>query len=680
MPNLSNSRSVLAATVLSVALFGAIIVAPSFTRAGEGEYSESERSLWSLRPVVRPAMPEFESEQDRDWIRTPVDGFILRRLKQKELSPAQAADRATLIRRVTFDLTGLPPTPQEVAAFLADDAPDAYERLVDRLLASPQYGEHWGQHWLDVVRFAESEGFEYDRHRPGAWRYRDYVIASLNGDKPYDRFVREQLAGDELDEPGSERLVAAGFHRLGAVRRNAGNAEVAFSRNEVLTERTNIVGAALLGLTIGCARCHDHMFDPIRQRDYYQMQAFLASTYEHDVQIASPAQQQEWQQQTDAVKAELARLKEKLDAAPLEQQDAIRAEMARVEETLPEPLPTISTVKNDPEQLTPIYLLDRGDPDTRQGERLSMRELGVLLPAGRGAYSPEFDEPKSALARWITSGDNPLTARVMANRVWQWHFGRGIVGTPNDFGNNGETPSHPELLDYLASELVRGGWRLKPLHRLIVLSSTYRQASHRQAAHRSNLPRAAEIDPSNRLLWRQNRRRLEAGELRDAMLAASRRINLAAGGESVIVPVEQEMVDLLYKPSQWKVTADVRQHDRRSVYLVAKRNLRLPFMEVFDQPDLQTSCSRREASTHAPQALELLNGRFSNDAAASLAERLRREAGSDIERQIELAFQRVAGRDPTAQEREFSREFLEHGSLEEFALAMLNLNAFLYVE
>jgi hypothetical protein len=303
-----------------------------------------------------------------------------------------------------------------------------------------------------------------------------------------------------------------------------------------------------------------------------------------------------------------------------------------------------------------------------------MRELGVLLPDARGQYSAETEEPKTQLARWIVSAENPLTARVLVNRLWQWHFSQAIVATPNDFGNNGAAPTHPELLDYLAAELMRGGWRIKPIQRLIVLSSAYRQSSHR-----SDAPDAAQVDPQNRLLWRQNRRRLEADELRDALLAVAGRINLAAGGESVIVPVEQEMVDLLYKPSQWKVTADVVQHDRRSVYLVAKRNLRLPFMEAFDQPDLQTSCARRESSTHAPQALELLNGRLSNELANVLAVRLRSEAG-EPERQIERAYLLVSGRRPTSQERELALEFLAHESLEEFALAMFNLNAFLYVD
>ncbi|MEQ8791917.1 MAG: DUF1549 and DUF1553 domain-containing protein [Pirellulaceae bacterium] len=651
-------------------------------RADEADYSDSERSHWAFQPVARPAPPGFINERDRAWVRTPIDAFILARLKENDLTPAEPADRATLIRRLSFDLTGLPPAPKDVAAFLTDDAPDAYERLVDRLLASPRYGEQWGQHWLDVVRFAETEGFEYDAHRAGAWRYRDYVINALNVDTPYDRFLLEQIAGDELriegeafDEGDQSLLVAAGFHRLGPVRRNAGNAEVAFSRNEVLTERTNIIGAALLGLTLGCARCHDHMFDPIRQKDYYHIQAFLAASYEHDIPLDGPQRRADWQKQTDAIKNQLAKLKEKLDDAPIDRQDEIRAQMQRLEAQLPAPLPTISTVRNDDAQRTAIHLLDRGDPAKPTGERLGLRPLGVLLPEPFEAYPPDAENPKLLLARWIVDRRNPLTARVLVNRLWQGCFGRAIVATPNDFGANGETPTHPQLLDYLASELMRGGWRIKPIQRQIVLSSTYRQSSQR-----SDSLRAVEIDSDNRLLWKQNRRRLGAGELRDAMLTVSGRLNSTEGGPSVMLPVEQEMIDLLYKPSQWRAAEDPRQFDRRSVYLIAKRNLRVPFMEVFDQPDLQTSCSRRETSTHAPQALEMLNGRLSNELATAFATRLRREAGDSPQRQVERAFQLVTGGRPSDSQLRLAIAFLETQTLEEFALAMFNLNGFLYVD
>ena len=672
-------------SALLVILF---LASPSMPVRGEDAkpYSAAERQHWSLQQRSRPRSQAGAWERrgfptaDVRWIRNPVDAFVLRKLRNASLRPAPQADRRTLIRRLTYDLTGLPPTPAEVAAFLNDRSHDAYERLVDRLLASPHYGEQSGQHWLDVVRFAETEGFEYDRYRPGAWRYRDYVIRAFNRDKPYDRFVREQLAGDELNAAAGgtataevirERQIAVGFHRLGSVRRNAGNAKVAFSRNEVLTEMTDVIGTAFLGMTLGCARCHDHEYDPIRQKDYYRLQAFLAATHEHDIPLADAATRERWQARTDAIKKEMAAVAKQLQSADPATQSELRRRLNRLEDRLPPPLPVVFSVRNDPKRRTAIHLLHRGEED-KQRERLGMRVLGVLLPDGAAELPANAERPKLRLAKWITRPDHPLTARVMVNRIWQHHFGRGIVDTPNDFGVNGGTPSHPELLDVLANRFVESGWSVKAIHRLIVTSAAYRQSSAKLISHDS-------VDPDNRLLWRFNRRRLTAEELRDSLLAVSGRLNRKRGGRSVIVPVDPQLVELLYKPSQWSVTPIAAEHDRRSIYLLAKRNLQVPFLEMFDLPTLQTSCGRRASSTHAPQALELLNGRLSNDLAHSFADRLRREAGGVPSRQIELAFQLVAGRQPSRREMELSQRFLKTESLKEFALAMFNLNAFLYV-
>lgn len=651
--------------------------------AADEVYSPQEREHWSFLPRQQADPPTFVDPADRDWPRGPIDAFVLARQRARDLRPAPEADRVALARRLFFQVTGLPPAPDEIEAFVNDPAPDAYERLVDRLLASPRYGEQWGQHWLDVVRYAETEGFEYDRHRPGAWRYRDYVIGSLNADKPYDQFVAEQLAGDELRPDDREALVAAGFHRLGPVRRNAGNAAVAFSRNEVLTERTNAVGAAFLALTVGCARCHDHMFDPIRQTDYYRLQAFLSASFEDDLVLASEELKRDWEARNKASEEEIAKIKKQLkpdDDKPVtgQEEERLLAELQAAQDRAPAPLPAISTVRNDPSRRTPIHLLVRGDPE-QKGQRLTMRVPGVLLPASRPGGGEGFPDdashPKAHLAEWITDRENPLTARVIVNRLWQSHFGIGLVATANDFGLNGDPPSHPELLDYLAGCLIEHDWQLKPIHRMILSSSTYRQASQSPLSDR-----AMQFDPANRLLWHFPRRRLAAEELRDAMLAVSGTLNLTAGGPSVIVPVEQELVDLLYKPSQWQVTADQAQHLRRSVYLVAKRNLRLPFLEVFDQPDLQTSCARRESSTHAPQSLELLNGDLSNMLAERFAARLRREAGGSPDEVVALAFALATGRPPSERERAVAVRFLAEQPLREFALAMFNLNAFLYVQ
>ena len=640
--------------------------------------ARSAEEHWSFRRPTRPRVPCVSDPALRGWVRTPIDAFLLERLVKEGSRPAPEADRRTLARRLWFDLTGLPPTPEEIGAFLKDSSPDAYERRVERLLASPHYGEQWGRHWLDVVRYAETEGFEYDRPRPGAWRYRDYVIRSLNADKSYHRFVREQLAGDEIapsplpSPPGGEGkgegdrdcLIAAGFHRLGPVRRNAGNQDVAASRNEVLTERTDAVGAIFLGLTVGCARCHDHKFDPIPQQDYYRLQAFLAAAHEHDIPLADAKTVATWKVRADKVQHEIRKLETELARLDGDARKRVQERLKEARRRLPAPLPTISTIRDVEKERTPLHVLKRGDWE-KKGDRVGMRLPSMFLPAEAPELPADMRNPRVLLARWITSPDNPLAARVLVNRVWQYHFGKGLVETPNDFGANGEPPSHPELLDWLACEFLASGQRLKSLHRLILLSSTYRQASRSPA----------EV----RLLGRFPRRRLEAEEIRDAMLSVAGRLDREAGGPSVIVPVESDLVKLLYDPDQWAVTKDERQHDRRSVYLLAKRNLRLPFMEAFDRPDLQTSCPRRESSTHALQALELLNGRTSNRLADAFAARLRREAGSDPRRQVERAFLLAVGRPPTEKERSLAVEFLKDHPLREFALAVFNLNAFLYV-
>jgi Protein of unknown function (DUF1553)/Protein of unknown function (DUF1549) len=662
---------VLKTSGLVAMLVGGLVLAAA--DAPKPEYRESERSFWSLQPRSHPAIPEFTTAVDRAWASSPIDAFVLRKLTENNLRPAPEADRATLIRRVYFDLWGLPPSPADVADFVNDPSPGAYEKLVDRLLASPHYGERWAQHWLDVVRYAETEGFEYDRHMAGMWRYRDYVIDAFNEDKPYDRFVREQIAGDEIAPDNNETLIAAGLYRLGAVRRNAGNQEVASSRNEVLTERTDIIGSAFLGLTVGCARCHDHMFDPIRQKDYYRLQAFMASTEENNIVLASEEEQKAWEARVKEKEDEIKELTKQLEQLQGEEKGRLQQKIRNLEVSLPEPLPTIATVKDDYEHQTPIHVLERGDYG-RKKEQVAPRLLGVLMPEG----APELDAYRKnlrvTLADWLTDPDHPLTARVMVNRMWMYHFGQGIVNTPNDFGRNGDRPSHPELLDYLANAFVAGGWHMKPIHRMIVLSKAYRQSSHSALAQA-----AAQKDPQNRLLWKFSRSRLEAEEIRDAMLTVSGTLNLKAGGKSIMVPVDEQLVDLLYKPAQWKVPEQESEDYRRSIYLIAKRNLRLPFMEVFDQPALLTSCARRQSSTHAPQALELMNGTLANGLAKTFAERLRNEVGGDPEQLVERAYLLAAGRMPTPGELKPAVEFLKTQPLSEFALAMFNLNDFLYV-
>ena len=625
------------------------------------------REHWSFQTI----RSEFHDSELEGRKGTSIDAFVEGRLRSEGLSLASSATPRTLMRRLSFDLHGLPPDPIEQARFLSDASPLAYRRLVDRSLSDPKFGERQSQFWLDVVRYAETEGFEYDRHLPDAWRYRDYVINALNGDKAYDRFLTEQLAGDELSSPTTESLSAAVFHRLGAVRRNAGNPDIALSRNEVLTERTDVIGSSILALTIGCARCHDHKFDPISQKDYYQFQAYLAATSEVNVDLAAPEVIDRWVRESASIDQKIKQLKKGLSKVGESEQQTRRAQIDALEESRPPEPPKIPSIKNDYAGATKMHVLKRGDWD-RKGEPVGMKPLDVLDRADGGGESANSLNPRSRLAAWLTDRANPLTARVIVNRIWQHYFGVGIVATSNDFGRNGAPPSHPDLLNFLASELIRYDWQLKPIHRLILMSHTYRQSAKVEPT-----ALAMRVDPDNRLMWRHSKRRLTGEELRDAMLSVSGVLNERVGGESVMLPVEQDLVNLLYKREQWRVTSARSEHFRRSVYLIAKRNLRLPFMEAFDQPALLTSCFRRESSTHAPQALELLNGQISNHLAACFAERLDGNASVDL--LVRQAYELAFGRLPSDLERQFAVEFLDGGSVKEFALALFNLNEFLYV-
>ncbi len=506
------------------------------------------------------------------------------------------------------------------------------------------------------------------------------MIQAFNDDMPFDRFLLEQIAGDELGEPSSvrnrlnehDKWVAAGFHRLGPVRRNAGNQLVAHSRNEVLTEMTDAIGAAFLGLTMGCARCHDHRFDDISQKDYYRLQAFLASAQEHELVLADAKAQSEWKTKNDAIQKEIKKLTKEIQGKSGDANKALEKRIADLRRSQPEPLPTISTVKNG--ERTPIHVLRRGDAD-KKGVPVGPRALSVLLAKDAPELPPDVEKPRTELANWLNDPNHPLVARVFVNRIWQGHFGKGIVATANDFGVNGAAPSHPELLDWLANELVANGRRVKPLHRLIVLSSTYRQSSIAADA-----AAVKKLDPENRLLTQFPRRRLSAEEIRDSMLSVSGKLNLITGGPSVMIPVPKDLTILLYDPASWAVTLDEKEHDRRSIFLAVKRNLQLPFGQVFDQPDAAISCQRRESSTHPLQALEWLNGTLSNRLADGFADRLKRECGDDRGRQVERAFWLTAGRTPTPRERDVAMEFLNAHPLREFALALFNVNAFMYVD
>jgi hypothetical protein len=669
----------IAAPIIGVGAATLLFAASLAPTAPLGKYTEVEHRHWSFQPRINPEIPRYSAAADNAFAKFPIDAFVLARMKKEGFAPAPPADRPTLIRRVTFDLTGLPPTPKEIDAFVNDRSPKAWEKVVDRLLASEHYGERWGQHWLDVVRYSDTDGYEYDTHRPDAWRYRDYVIRAFNNDKPYDVFIQQQIAGDEIAPKEDEMLIAAGFNRLGPVRKNAGNQQVASSRNEQLTEMTNIVGAGILGVTLGCSRCHDHKFDPFRQSDYYRMQGFFAAAQPYDLIKASDEEQKAWKEKAEPIQKQMMALRKEIaahrDGSGVTE---LQKQLDDLEDKMPTPLPSLFTVRDDASSRTEIHILARGDYKNKC-DRVGMRVPGIFLAADAPELPADTPAPRVVLAKWLTSADNPLTARVMVNRIWGYHFGRGIVATPNDFGRMGERPTNPELLDYLANEFVAGGWSVKHMQKLILMSNTYRQSSHVAKA-------ISDKDPDGRWLERFPRQRLEAEEIRDAMLAISGDLNQKAGGAPVMLPIDKSLVNALYKPSQWQPAKDPSEYDRRSIYLIAKRNLELPFMQVFDAPDMQVSCPRREVSTHAPQALEMLNGDMTNQQAAVFADRLRKQAGASHRREVMLGYKLTAGRSPKPAELRAALEFLnaktpaaQAQAREQFALAMFNLNAFLYV-
>ena len=599
--------------LLAVVLLALLGASGHDLAADEYTIPADAKDHWAWKPPVRPDVPRVRAAA---WARNPIDAFILAKLEAAGLKPAAPARREQLLRRVTFDLTGLPPTPAEIDAFLADGTADAYERVVDRLLASPHYGERWGRHWLDLARYAESNGYEHDEARPEAWRYRDYVLRAFNADKPYDRFVREQLAGDELAPDDPDALTATGFNLLGPDMTDASSQ--AARRQNTLDDMTDTAGLVFLGLTVGCARCHDHKFEPIPQSDYYRLQAFFA-----------PALRAEDFRRNK----QFAVLREKAAAPPK------------------------------------TFVLSRGELK-RPGNEVAPGYPIILLPAKRSA--PAAFRPlsassgrRSALAAWLTDARNPLTARVLVNRLWQHHFGRGLVPTASDFGIRGQPPTHPQLLDWLACEFVSGGWSIKRLHRLMLLSNTYRQST-RPAAE------ARQRDPENQLFSRMNRQRLEGEAIRDALLAVSGRLDRRLGGPSVYPPLPTAV-------KGWTVSADPRDHRRRSVYVFARRNLRFAFLEAFDLPDSNLSCPKRERSTTATQALTLLNSAEVREAAKALAARVEGAAATQAGR-VTLAYRLALGRRPTAAELGIARAFLAESPLAEFCRALLNLNEFVYLD
>jgi hypothetical protein len=591
---------------------------------------------WSLQPVRKPELPAV---RDPGWTRNAIDRFVLARLEARGLHPAPEADRRTLIRRLSFDLTGLPPEPEEVERFVTDPGEAAYEHLVDRLLGSPHYGERWGRHWLDVVRFGESQGFERNHVRENAWRYRDWVIAAFNRDVPYDEFVRQQIAGDILHPKDLGALIATGYHVCGTwdqVAHLEGSAEMRkATRFDELEDLVGTLGQTFLGLTINCARCHDHKFDPISQKEYYQVTALLGGVTQEEHERSKIA----------------------LAATPGQTGFAGIAH---------------AIIPHQP----PVYaVLERGD----------YRKPGaVVTPAGLNALgglsgdfglAPDAPEPRrrAALARWLTDPRNPLTARVFVNRLWFHHFGQGLVDTPSDFGFNGGRPSHPELLDYLASRFMDRGWVVKDIHRLLVNSAAYRQRSQVRD------DRAEGIDSDNRLLWRANRIWLEGEAVRDAALAVAGALNRRIGGPSF------EDVKLNRKGANdnhefTDPTGEFSEAvNRRTIYRLWARSGNVPMLESLDCPDPSVMSPRRPRTITPIQALSLSNNAFMEKCAKRFAARVRAETGDDVDRQVERAWRLAFARAPNDRERQAARAFAAGRGLDQLCLVLFNANEFLFV-
>jgi hypothetical protein len=625
--------------------------------------------------------------READWARNPIDRFVLAKLEEKGWTPAPPATPHALLRRVYFDLIGLPPTPEEQAEFLRDPSPEALDRVVEELLARPQHGERWARHWLDLVRFAESNGYERDATKPNAWRYRDYVIRALNADTPFDRFLAEQLAGDELPDTSAETLIATGYYRLGPWDDEPADPEQ--DRFDQLDDLVSTTAEVFLGLTLGCARCHDHKFEPLTMSDYYGMAAIFAP-------LERPRRGRTELDLPAGSRAELAALAERDRRVAQARWNAVtlgpfvprlaeqaEAEARRLLAVTPDP-PRGYFLREPTPDPSPTHLLRRGRAAT-PGPAV---EPGV--PAVLAGTPPEFLPPdgrtsrrRLSLARWLARPDHPLTARVIVNRVWQFHFGEGLVRTPSDFGTAGEPPTHPELLDWLADRFVADGWSLKRLHRLILASNAYRMGTRWDA-------RCGSEDPDDRLLWRRPYRRLEVEAIRDAMLAVSGRLNPAMYGPSIYPAIPTEAIEAhADKQKAWTPSGEV-EASRRTIYAFVKRTLVVPMFEVLDFCDTTRSSPRRPTTSVAPQALTLLNGEFTNDQAAALTDRLVAEVGDDPAAQVERAYRLALCRPPTAAERAALLNFMEReagassgadarrAALRQACRVVFNLNEFVY--
>ena len=743
--------------------------APATTLAGNDfsafvtDVPASARNYWAFQLPEKGKIPEATSFDH------PIDSFLEEKRQEQGITAAPQADKLTLLRRAYLDLIGLPPTIEETEKFLNDGSPDAWEKVIDKLLASPHYGERWGRHWLDVARYADSDGYEQDVDRDNAWRYRDYIVDAFNSDKPYDQFITEQIAGDELDETTHESRIATGFLRAGP-RVNFREKDNPERRWDYLDDVVATVGRGVLGMTIQCARCHDHKFDPILQKDYYSMTAsifgyvetdwpmlpdeqalkYLANTAELDDRVSSIREQiREIEQpyltelkierirnefpadileavlipedeRTDGQKLLAAQVltlgvpRDQVDAAMTEeakvQREALRRLIEEIEADRPEEPPMIEVVTDGDYRYTPDRAGDNvlGCPECR----IQMDVPGSFLHDDEGSYevppspflirgdpfsegpemepdfltvakygNPPTELPRSngrtsgrrlALAQWLTSEDNPLTARVLVNRVWHHHFGRGIVSSLDNFGVVGERPTHPELLDWLAVDFMENGWSTKELHRAIMTSAAYKMESAFDNEKNSL------VDLENHLIWKYRPQRLEAEAIRDVMMATSGGIDLSVGGQPIFPYIPQEILDTAVLFGRWDNQVDGPEVWRRSIYVYRRRTLTFPFFETFDLPDQNQTINARNTSTVAPQALTLMNNPFILNQAELFSDQVEEVAPYDIDQQVEMVYRTALTRPPTQEEAEIGRQLVELGSLDDLTHVVFNLSEFLY--
>ncbi len=679
---------------------------------------------WSFQPVKRPPLPAVHNQA---WLRQPIDAFVLAKMESRSIEPVEQADPADLIRRVFQDIVGLPPSPELVAELRSQWNEQTYERLVDRLLADPAFGERWARTWLDVVRYAESNSFERDNPKPNAWKYRDYVISAFSSDKPYSEFIKEQIAGDELKQVTSESLTATGYFRLGIWDDEP--ADPLQARFDEYDDIVTTTSQAFLALTLNCARCHDHKIDPLTQQDYYSMVALLRDvtsyadrgdqvsnnqmdlardvaamyeqlqnerrdserrmrTIEQEAIVKMDAPDQRATEGPERGKVLKAKLKQYVDEATWNEYQSLKQKVAEThskEKALPPRERILALAKCDPKPPA-TFVLTRGSPHS------PAKEVAPAFPKLLGGGVPEIPSPedgarsagrRKVLAEWLASKDNWMTARVMVNRIWMYYFGRGIVRSPNNFGLMGEAPTHPELLDYLATELMDHDWSMKSIHRTILLSTSYRLSSR-------VAPQSQEKDPRNDTFWRQNVRRLSAEQLRDSILAVTGQLNEQQYGPSMYPTLSAEVLASQSQPGRNWENSSAADQSRRSIYIHVKRSLGVPMLTAFDFPDTDTSCEARFLTVQPGQALSMLNSDWIQEQAGALLKRVEREAGQDVRAQaarcLELVSSRKGSDEDVAelcdlvQRLKDKQQLSDSAARQAMCLVALNLNQFIYVD